>query len=80
MATVERPPSGLAASLRGDPAPSYRRPLYGYHGGANSIMAVGILSGIVAVSFELAPAWVGFLIGAVPAFFVIALAYAISDE
>jgi len=80
MATVERPPSGLAASSKGARALSYPRPLHHYNAGGTIVLAAGILSGIVFTSWGMLPAWAAFMVGAVPTFLVAALVYTFRDE
>lgn len=80
MATVERPPSGLAASSKGGASPAYPRPLHHYNAGGTLVLIAGIISGIVFTSWGLLPAWAAFLTGAVPTFLVAALVYTFCDE
>jgi hypothetical protein len=51
-----------------------------YHSGANSVLCVGIVTGLLFGSLGWLPAWGGFLLGALPAFFMIALAHTLCDE
>ena len=80
MATVERPPSGLATSSAASGDRSYPRPLHHYNAGGTIVLAAGIISGIVLTSWGLLPAWAAFLAGAAPAFVIAALVYTFRDE
>jgi hypothetical protein len=80
MATVERPPSGLAASSGAAGTHSYPRPLHHYNAGGTIVLAAGIISGIVFTSWGLLPAWAAFLAGATPTFVIAALVYTFRGE
>jgi hypothetical protein len=79
MATLGRvakatgsPPRGEAAL---DPVGLSR-----YHASANTVLCIGIFTGLLFGSLNWLPAWGGFLAGTVPAFFLAALAHTLNDE
>jgi hypothetical protein len=51
-----------------------------YHGSANTVLCCGIVAGLVFGAIGWLPVWAGFLLGAVPAFFLAALAHTIHGD
>jgi hypothetical protein len=51
-----------------------------YHASANTVLCVGIVSGVLFGAIGWLPVWGGFLAGTVPAFLVAALAHTLRDK
>ncbi len=54
--------------------------LYRYHATANLVLCVGVVTGMVSYAMGWLPPWGGFLVGAVPAFILAAIAHTLRDE
>ena len=53
--------------------------LHRYHAGGNLIVGAGVVAGVIAYGWGLASPWAGFLAGAVPTWFLAALAHTFHD-